>query len=98
MIDLSTETPFTLDEARRFDVFTRTGRLPSTTTMYRWINSGCRGVRLETVVILGRRYTTDAAVLRFIARLSGGNVREPSPRQRQRDIERAERDLKALGV
>ena len=36
------------------------------TTLYRWINQGCRGVRLESVLVGGRRYASIHDVQRFI--------------------------------
>jgi Protein of unknown function (DUF1580) len=43
---------------------------PSPATLYRWALKGIRGVKLETVMMGGRRYTSDEAVDRFFARLS----------------------------
>jgi Protein of unknown function (DUF1580) len=49
---------------------------PSPATLYRWALKGVRGIKLETVMMGGRRYTSDEAVDRFFARLSHP---QPSP-------------------
>ncbi len=46
------------------------GRAPHPETIARWARRGCRGIRLETVVIGGRRYSSLEAVERFVTRLS----------------------------
>jgi Protein of unknown function (DUF1580) len=47
------------------------GRAPHPETIARWARRGCRGIRLETVVLGGRRYSSIEAVERFFSRLSG---------------------------
>lgn len=44
---------------------------PHITTLYRWYKHGLKGVKLETVLVGGRRYTSAEAVKRFVARLNG---------------------------
>ena len=39
-------------------------------TVWRWLHAGCRGVKLESVLIGGRRYTSKEAIQRFIASTS----------------------------
>ena len=39
---------------------------PHISTVWRWIKRGCRGVRLETVLIGGKRFTSKEAVDRFV--------------------------------
>ncbi len=46
------------------------GRAPHRDTIARWARQGCRGVRLETVLLGGRRYSSLEAVERFITTLS----------------------------
>jgi len=69
---------------------------PHAATLYRWTRRGVRGVRLETVLIAGRRYTSREALDRFIATTSAADG-EPAPtrttRQRDRASRAAERDL-----
>ena len=40
---------------------------PHKSTVWRWIQRGCRGVRLATVLIGGRRYTSKEAIADFVA-------------------------------
>ena len=39
---------------------------PHISTVWRWINRGIRGHRLETMHVGGRRYTTEQAITRFL--------------------------------
>lgn len=50
-------------------------------TIHRWISRGVGGVRLESVAIGGRRYTSINAVERFIKRLSTPSTGEPPARE-----------------
>jgi hypothetical protein len=63
---------------------------PHRSTVIRWADRGVRGVRLTTVTIGGRRYTSRAALARFIARLNGPRSANDPPmsllRQRQKDL------------
>jgi hypothetical protein len=43
---------------------------PNRSTMHRWAHHGVRGVRLATILIGGRRYTTREAIEQFVAALS----------------------------
>jgi hypothetical protein len=43
---------------------------PSPACLWRWHARGIRGVRLETVVVGGRRYTTAAAWCEFVTKLT----------------------------
>ena len=75
---------------------------PNVATLWRWRTAGCRGVRLETVLIGGRRMTSREALARFFAAITaaadGTLMRNETPRQRQRGIERAEKRAAELGV
>jgi len=44
----------------------RTGRRPNISTMHRWALHGCRGVILETLNVGYVRYTSEAAIRRFL--------------------------------
>lgn len=60
----------------------RTGKVPATSTMWRWTLRGVRGgVRLESFRIGGTTYTTPAMIRRFIERTSqaAGVVVDVSP-------------------
>jgi hypothetical protein len=73
---------------------------PHISTVIRWWRHGVKGVRLETVVVGGRRYTSFEAVQRFISRLNNpsdeSNV--PLPKQRQKEIARADQRMDAEGL
>jgi hypothetical protein len=51
---------------------------PHLSTVWRWVTRGCRGVKLETIRIGARRYTSRSAVRRFVDELSRGEAL-PSP-------------------
>jgi hypothetical protein len=97
-IDLSEETPITLAEAAR----TLPGGAVHVSTIHRWRLKGCRGVRLETFLRGGIRHTTDAAVARFFAATTAaadGDIPPTlTPRQREREISRAERESIEAGL
>lgn len=44
---------------------------PHISTIHRWRLRGVRGVRLETILVGGRRFTSRTAIADFIARASG---------------------------
>jgi hypothetical protein len=74
---------------------------PSYSTMMRWMKYGVKGVHLQSVMIGGRRYfDRDRHLAEFIARTTAVADSKPtpirSPRKRERDIERAERELAQL--
>lgn len=60
MIDLSAETPIPLREAGQ-----QAPGSPHQSTLNRWWRRGVRGVRLETFLVGGKRFTTRDAMLRF---------------------------------
>jgi hypothetical protein len=69
MIDirrLAEEQPLTLGEAGRFiGKFTGTNG-PNISTVWKWCMKGCRGVKLESICIGGKRYVTPSAIEQFI--------------------------------
>lgn len=75
---------------------------PSVVTLWRWRNRGVRGVKLETVLIGGRRYTSREALARFSERCTaaadGLTVPARSSRQRAADQSRAKAELAAAGI
>ncbi|MHB9081060.1 MAG: DUF1580 domain-containing protein [Pirellulaceae bacterium] len=75
---------------------------PHISTVWRWINRGVRGVKLETVMIGGRRFTSREALDRFYAATTAATSGESIPvrtnRQRTRDIEQARRELAEAGI
>jgi hypothetical protein len=65
---------------------------PHHSTALRWALRGVKGVKLETVVIGGRRYTSDQAFARFVQRLNAaqteqGEVRGVAARAQQARVE-----------
>lgn len=95
MKNLLEETRLTLTElARRENV------APPTT--WRWDKRGVRGVKLETFVIGGRRFTTEEAFARFVERTTaaadGHTPQARTNRQREAAIAQAERELSEAGI
>ena len=66
-IDLQSEPPLPYNEAGKL---LPADRRPSATTWWRWSTRGVHGIKLETILIGGRRYTTAAALQRFVDQLS----------------------------
>lgn len=97
MIDPLNETLISLTEAAR-----RLPGRPNITTVWRWRNRGVRGVRLETILSGGRRFTSVEAIARFHRAVTAASDGElpctASPRQRELAIQRAERRAAELGV
>ena len=71
-------------------------------TVHRWRLRGARGSKLETVLVGGRRYTSQEALLRFFdhTTTAGDGVSSPqhNVHQRKRKIEDAEAYLKSEGA
>jgi hypothetical protein len=71
-------------------------------TVWRWQLRGVRGVRLETILLGGTRYTSHEALERFTsactAVANGGVAPVRTTTQRQRQIELAERELAEAGI
>jgi hypothetical protein len=97
MVDILSEDTVTLTDASKIIP----GR-PHSSTIWRWHQHGCRGVKLETVVIGGRRFTSREAIKRFIAKTTAardGDAEAISPtRRRQAAIEKADAELEAAGI
>lgn len=97
-INLTTETPITLAKAAQ----TLPGGAVHVSTIHRWRMKGVRGVRLETFLRGGIRYTTDEAIERFFAATTAAADGDATPvrtsRQRERDISQAEAELEAAGI
>lgn len=64
---LEYERPISLEDACKY-LGNVMGKRPAITTVWRWCLKGCRGVRLQSVCIGGRRYVTIPAIERFINR------------------------------
>lgn len=104
MSDLSVESLMSLATAASLLPERRSGKRPHVSCIYRWTQTGCRGVVLESVQVGGTRCTSREALSRFFARLTdpsksvatGDHRRTPS--KRQRDSEAAADELKRLGA
>lgn len=76
---------------------------PHIATVWRWIKRGCRGVKLETVLVGGRRYTSRESIFRFVEATTeaadSGSATSPnlSP-SRRRAHENANRELDDAGI
>src|SRR4051812_48707200 len=77
MIDSRSESLFTLTEVPEHVPKAR-GRRIHTSTIWRWTKRGIRGVKLETIRIGGRTYTSTEALSRFFLVLSQADPR-PTP-------------------
>lgn len=74
---------------------------PSLRTVWRWMQRGVRGIKLESVVIGGRRYTSRESGQRFIERTTSaatGQATGQVSTRRAMALERAERELDDSGV
>lgn len=96
-IDFDSENIITLAEACR--------RVPpdgvSTATMARWIQRGVRGVKLETIVIGGRRLTSVESLSRFFTAQNATDAPSApviTATQRRRQSEAARTELEKMGV
>lgn len=70
-LDFNTEERLSLSAAARdLDVHVA--------TVHRWVHAGVRGIRLQTSLLGGRRYTSRQALERFISNLNGGKADQPA--------------------
>jgi len=97
-IDLATENLKTLSEAAR----TLPGGPVHVSTVHRWRLKGVRGIRLETILRGGVRFTTDEAINRFFAASTAAADCEtpqvPTNAQRERAIRKAEAECDRSGI
>lgn len=105
------EHRLTLSQAARRVPPYADGKHVSPSTVWRWIVHGVRGVKLESYPIGRRLFTTAEAIERFSRRLREAHdqahrvdadetatVLPGTDAQRERDIERAKRELRDAGV
>jgi hypothetical protein len=94
MIDVSKEQIRTLSQVTRI-----VPGNPHVATLHRWRLRGVKGVKLETVLVGGRRFTSVEALARFTERLNGGRGSQRiTPARRQREIKQAEDELAKSGA
>ena len=73
----------------------------NTATAWRWATKGCRGHKLESVAIGGRRVTSQEAFNRFISATNpeaSATPPAPTPHERRKAIAAAERELAKAGI
>lgn len=96
MIDFQTENIIPICEAPKFVP----GR-PHLATVIRWFGRGIRGVRLETALCGGRRFTSLEAIHRFFAATTAAGDGQPvqarTPHRRLADHTAADAELRAAG-
>jgi len=97
MVSLS-ESLLTFSQAARLLPNLRgDGKGVNCATVWRWAQKGVRGIRLESSLIGGIRYTSREALERFFERTTAAADGTPAPvrttKQRERAILAAEREL-----
>ena len=96
-IDKHTETLLTIPEAAK-----HCASKPARGTVWRWINCGVKGVRLEKVYEGGRVFTSVEALDRFhenIERVANGDAPASlSIAQQRAEVDRENKELEAQGV
>ena len=98
-IDCELETIISFADAR--SAFPGIDRRLSLATLHRWRLTGVRGVRLQTVLIGGLRYTSREAIVRFIAAQNADDAPATpviTAGQRRRQSEAARAELQRMGV
>lgn len=97
LIDVDSEELLTMNNAR--SAFPA-GKQLSLATLHRWRLTGVRGIRLETVLIGGLRYTSREAISRFIAAQNAADSPTPvvTNTQRRRQSEAARVELERMGI
>ena len=76
--DLREDQPLSLPDAAEF-LGKITGQKPHVSTLYRWCLRGCKGVRLESICIGGKRFVTATAIERFIEASSEARPARQAP-------------------
>jgi Protein of unknown function (DUF1580) len=82
--DLLSEELLSLAEAAK-----RLSNHPHISTVWRWSLRGVRGVRLQTIAVGGRRYTTATYLEEFVAHLSGRHSSDSQPESKLRAQQKA---------
>ena len=101
MIDIIEEKMIAVRDVPRHLPARPNGKRIHVSAVYRWSFRGLRGVVLETLRFGGTLYTSEEALQRFAEALSAArlNAAPPDPvptRKRQRQVERAEREVAAV--
>ncbi len=100
MIDPQAEPPIPLMQVPLLPWLPRRrgGRKLHIATAFRWAQRGLRGVKLEIIQIGGTKCTSEEALKRYFARLSGEATAPPPTKARQRQVAAAERELATAGM
>lgn len=98
MINIANEKLLTLPDAARVPPPGRGNTRTHPSTIYRWISRGIRGIRLESICIGGKTYTSVEALQRWADALSSRPAAITSairtPAQQGRAIACVERELR----
>ncbi len=101
MIDSTCETLIALADVPAHLPNRRGGRRPHVSCIYRWVQRGCRGIKLEAIQIGGTCCTSLEALQRFFERLTAARNGEPASartaKQRHAAIESANQELAKAG-
>lgn len=100
MIDIQNETVVSFMEASKHLPRRRAGKRPHVATLYRWVQHGVRGVKLEGIQVGGTLCTSLEALQRFCERCTDPSSRPPSStsQSREREIKKAEAELAEAGI
>ena len=96
MIDMQTDSLVHLREVPDL-LPRRRGRKVHLSTVYRWTDRGVGGTKLETLKVGGVAYTSQEALARFIAELSGETPPRNAEAPTHEDL-RAARELDDDGI
>ena len=100
-IDVQSETLISFSDAR--SAFPGIDRRLSLATLHRWRLNGIRGIKLETVLVGGLRYTSREAIVRFITSQNADNLPAAATpvitaSQRRKQCESARIELEKMGI
>jgi hypothetical protein len=102
MIDRDTERLMTLTAAARTIPSRKEGSGVAPSTLWRWHVRGVRGVRLETLLVGGLRFTSNEAIKRFFERSTaaadGTTHTAPTVTRQRVESLAAEQELIAAGL
>jgi hypothetical protein len=74
------------------------GRKIHVSQPYRWAKKGLGGAKLRTVKVGATMYTSKAWIWEFLNRDNAARRPNLTPRRRERELDRAERELAAQGL
>lgn len=76
--DLREDQPLSIPDAAEF-LGKLTGQKPHVSTLWRWCLKGCKGVKLESICIGGKRFVTAAAIEKFVEASTTARAGRPEP-------------------